>query len=134
MSNSSSSLGLTHRLWRALPAGPRRRALASATALLAPKPDRNPPPAAHGLAVAGEISRPSGLGESARLMIAALEGMHTPTVALDLGDPTARRHEKLALPPAGMPLVLHVNSPLLPMALLRLPRRLIKDRRVIGYN
>jgi glycosyltransferase involved in cell wall biosynthesis len=133
MSNSSSSLGLTHRLWRALPAGPRRRALASATALLAPKPDRNPPPAAHGLAVAGEISRPSGLGESARLMISALAGMHTPTMALDLGDPTARQREKLELPPAGMPLVLHVNSPLMPLALLRLPRRLIKGRRVIGY-
>ena len=66
-------------------------------------------------------------------MIAALAGMHTPTVALDLGDPTKRQREKIALPPAGMPLVLHINSPMVPLALLRLPRRLIKGRRVIGY-
>jgi len=133
MSHSSSSLSLTHRLWRALPAGPRRQVLASATALLAPKPDRNPPPAANGLAVAGEISRPSGLGEGARHILAALAGMHTPSVALDLGDPTVRSHERLTIPPPGMPLVIYVNAPLMPLALLRMPRRLIKGRRVIGY-
>lgn len=133
MPNTQPSLRLTHRLWRALPAGPRRRALSSATALLAPRPDRVPPPARGGLAVAGELSRPSGLGESARLMLAALDGMGTPALPLDIGDPVARRRHGFAMPPPAMPLVLHVNAPLLPLALLRLPRRLVAGRRVIGY-
>lgn len=129
------NLRLTHRLWRALPAGPRRRALSSATALMAPRPDRVPPPAATGLAVAGELTRPSGLGESARLMLSALTAMGVPNVALDLGDPVARtrKRDRLILPPPAMPLVMHVNAPLLPLALLRVPRRLVAGRRVIGY-
>ena len=35
--------------------------------------------------------------------------------------------------PPGMPLVLHVNAPMLPAALLRLPRALLRGRRIIGY-
>lgn len=129
------NLRLTHRLWRTLPAGPRRRVLSSATALLAPHPDRTPPMAAHGVAVAGELTRPSGLGESARLMLSALTAMGVANVALDLGDPVARKRkqDRLVLPPSAMPLVMHVNAPLLPLALLRVPRRLVAGRRVIGY-
>lgn len=135
MAPTHPHLRLTHRLWRALPAGPRRRALSSATALMAPRPDRVPPPAAVGLAVAGELTRPSGLGESARLMVSALAAMGVANMALDLGDPVARTHrrDRLVLPPPAMPLVMHVNAPLLPLALLRVPRRLIAGRRVIGY-
>jgi glycosyltransferase involved in cell wall biosynthesis len=36
-------------------------------------------------------------------------------------------------PLQGAPLVLHINAPQLPLALLRLPRGLIRGRRVIGY-
>lgn len=135
MSKSNPPLRLTHRLWRALPAGPRRRALSTASALLAPRPDRVPPRPAHGLAVAGELSRPSGLGESARLIVCALSAMGVPTRTLDIGDPVARKatQSRLMLPPPAMPLVMHVNAPLLPLALLRLPRRLVSGRRVIGY-
>lgn len=133
MAKSAPPIRLTHRLWRALPAGPRRRALSSATALMAPRPERNPAPARGGLAVAGELGRPSGLGESARLMLAALAGMSVPAVALDLGDPVARAKRAVAIPPPAMPLVIHVNALLLPLALLRAPRKLIAGRRVIGY-
>lgn len=102
--------------------------------MLAPRPDHNPPPAKGGLAIAGELTRPSGLGESARLMIAALNGMGTAVVPLDLGDPIARRSgAALAMPPPAMPLVVHVNAPMLPLALLRMPRRLLAGRRVIAY-
>ncbi len=121
-----------HRAWQSLPAGPRRQALASITALLAPRPDPVPPPSVGGLAVAGEISRASGLGESARLMIAALHGMGVPTEALDLGDALSGPGA-VTVPPPGMPLVLHANSPVLPLTLLRAPRALVKRRRVIGY-
>ncbi len=126
-------MSLAHRAWQALPAGPRRMALAQVTSLLAPKPDRVPPPCVGGIAVAGEIARASGLGESARLMIAALQGMGVATVPIDLGDSLGGPRGAVAVPPAGMPLVLHANSPLLPLTLLRAPRGLAKRRRVIGY-
>jgi glycosyltransferase involved in cell wall biosynthesis len=129
---TAARLGLAHRAWRALPAGPRRLALAKVTSLLAPRPDRLPPPATGGLAVAGEIGRASGLGESARLMIAALQGMGVPTVPLDLGDAVSGTRD-IVVPPPGVPLVLHANSPMLPLTLLRAPRALVKHRRVIGY-
>jgi glycosyltransferase involved in cell wall biosynthesis len=116
-----------------LPAGPRRRALAQATAMLAPRPDRNPPPARHGIAIAGELSRPSGLGESARLLLQALGGMGVATEALDLGDGISKPPKLADLPPPAMPLLIHVNAPILPLTLLRLPRRLLAGRRVIGY-
>jgi len=124
-----SSLHPLHRLWQRLPAGPRRRLLARTTALLAPRPDF-PAPAVHGgVAVAGEFSRASGLGEAARIMRRAIEGIGLPTWAIDLHMPAANR-EKI---PAGVPLLLHVNAPLLPLALLRAPRALVRGRRVIGY-
>ncbi len=83
--------------------------------------------------VAGEISRASGLGESARLMLAGLRAMGVATVALDLGDGVNRATVAGPLPPRGMPLVIHANGPVLPLALLRAPRGLVAGRRVIGY-
>ena len=74
----------------------------------------------------GEFARPSGLGMGVRLVRAALDGMGVATVAID----TDARAD--ALPPPGMPLLLHVNPPSLPLALLRQDRRLLRGRRVIG--
>ncbi len=123
-----------HRLWRALPVQARRQLLARGTALLAPRPDRAPPHASDGVLVAGELGRASGLGEGARLMRAGLAELGVPHWGMSAG---------LLLPgevgggpddaaPAGAALALHVNAPLLPAALLRLPRRLLRGRRVIG--
>jgi glycosyltransferase involved in cell wall biosynthesis len=126
---SQSSLHPLHRLWQRLPAGPRRRLLARGTALLAPRPDFPAPAARGGVAVAGELSRASGLGEAARIMQRAIAGIGLPTWAIDLDAPPANG-EKI---PAGVPLLLHVNAPLLPLALLRAPRALVRGRRVIGY-
>ena len=36
-------------------------------------------------------------------------------------------------PAPGAPLILHVNAPLLPAALMRLPRGLMRGRRIVGY-
>jgi glycosyltransferase involved in cell wall biosynthesis len=141
MSADDRPLSAAHRAWRRLPAGPRRALAARAAAVLAPRPDRDPPPpAAPGLLVAGEIGRASGLGEGARLMVAAARALGVPAaavpcgivpggegaeVAFDGGDPAAL--------PAGAPLVVHVNAPVLPAALLRLGRRALRGRRVVGY-
>ncbi len=130
-----SSLRPLHRLWRLLPASRRRALLARGTALLAPRPDRPPPPPRAGMVVAGELSRASGLGEAARLMERAIAGLGVATWQADTGVPLPGEAGKRLPPgpvPAGAPLLLHVNPPMLPWALLRLPRRLVHGRRVIG--
>lgn len=125
-----------HRLWRMFPARQRRALLSRTTAMLAPRPSQPPPPAREGLAVAGELSRASGLGEVGRLMLKGLERLGVPGWPLDIGavgakpdfPPLPRR-----MPLAGAPLLIHVNAPSLPLALLRLPRDMLRGRRVIGY-
>lgn len=73
-------------------------------------------------------------------MLAALDQLGVPHRALRAGLLAAHEGETPAVDrmrahelPCGMPIVLHVNAPLLPAALLRLPRRLLRGRRVIGY-
>lgn len=126
-----------HRLWRLLPGQGRRRALARATALIAPRPDAVPPPARHGLAVAGELSRASGLGEGARLMLRGAQALGLPVWPVDVGalvgDTRPMGGGVASSAPAGAPLVLHVNAPLLPLAMLRLGQARLRGRRIIGY-
>ncbi|MGA3399567.1 MAG: glycosyltransferase [Acetobacteraceae bacterium] len=127
-----------HRLWRLLPPRQRRRLVTAATALVAPGIDRRPPPARAGVAVAGELSRASGLGENARLMLLGLQHLGVPHWPIDVAPllPGASADLPVAAggePPPGAPLVLHVNPPLLPLVLLRLRRGLARGRRVIGY-
>jgi glycosyltransferase involved in cell wall biosynthesis len=128
-----------HRVWRLFPPRQRRRLVTAATTLLAPRIDRHPPPARAGVAVAGELSRASGLGENARLMVLGLQHLGIPHWPIDVAPllpgassdlPVAASGER---PPPGAPLVLHVNPPLLPLTLLRLRRGLARGRRVIGY-
>ncbi|CAH2604808.1 Glycosyltransferase family 4 protein [Rhodovastum atsumiense] len=131
----SLPLRALHRFWRLLPVTQRRRVFSSAAAFLAPRPDRSPPPPREGVVVAGELSRPSGLGEAARLMQAAIANCGIATWGADFGDPLlgGGRGPWPRDVPDGAPLLLHANGPVLPGALLRLPRRLIRRRRVIGY-
>jgi glycosyltransferase involved in cell wall biosynthesis len=129
---------LPHRAWRLLPAQGRRRLAVKATALLAPRPARPAPDVTAGIVVAGELTRASGLGESARLMLLALRWLGVPCWGLDIGHLLPAHRDDLPAsvpvePPAGAALVLHVNAPLLPMVLLRLPRQLTRQRRIIGY-
>lgn len=126
-----------HRLWRLLPPRQRRRLVTGAIGGIAPRIDRVPPPAEHGLVVAGELSRATGLGESARLMLQALERLGVPHWGVDVGSLMPGATQDLPPPPATMPpdrapILLYVNPPLLPLTLLRLPRGLIRGRRVIG--
>ncbi len=127
-----------HRVWRLFPPRQRRRLMSEATALLAPRIDRHPPPAHAGVAVAGELSRASGLGENARLMVMGLQHLGIPHWPIDAAPllPGASADLPVAadgMPPPGAPLVLHVNPPLLPLVLLRMLRGLTRGRRVIGY-
>ncbi len=134
MAEHDDAPGMLQRAWRRLPAGPRRRLLARGAAMLAPRPDLNPPDPVHGIAVAGEIGRASGLGEGARLMLRAAESLGVPCwrMAASLTGGRGADETGGSLPPRGVPLILHVNPPFLPATLLRLPRGLIRGRRVIG--
>ncbi|HVY17689.1 MAG TPA: glycosyltransferase family 4 protein [Rhodopila sp.] len=130
---------LPHRLWRRLPADARRRALARVTGWLVSRP--KPGPVCPGLAIAGEFSRASGLGEGARLMATAARAANLPVWTIDLpplaggpgGIPMEMPADGTSLPPPHVPLVLHVNGPLLPLALLRLPRSVTRHRPIVGY-
>ncbi len=93
-----------------------------------------------GVIVAGELTRASGLGESARLMLRGLASLGVPAWPVDISRYLPAHHEDLppipppALPaPSGAPLILHVNPPLLPLVLSRLPRELTRNRRIVGY-
>ena len=92
-----------------------------AAALLAPRPDRVPPPVREGVIVVGELARASGLGEGARLVLAGLAALGVPAWT-DAGEA-----------PPGAALLLHVNAPQVPLALSRLGRRAVRGRRVIGF-
>jgi glycosyltransferase involved in cell wall biosynthesis len=80
--------------------------------------------------VAGEVGRPSGLGQGARLLAAGLAMLDVPCWTIEAGLFAAAAEKTY---PAGAPLLLHVNAPVLPASLLRLPRGLMRGRRVIGY-
>lgn len=120
---AAMALNPLHRLWRALPAEPRRQLLNGGAALLAPRPSQPPPPASPGIAVCGELDRDSGLGEGARAMLHGLDAIGIPAYRAGPGhDP----------PPDGVPLVVHANGAALPLAMLRLGARLVRNRRIIG--
>ncbi len=108
--------------------------------MLAPKPDRAPPPTCDGVIVAGEIGRASGLGQSARVMRGALDALDVPAWSMQAGiavpgerGPPTDARAGASEGSANAALVLHVNAPVLPAALLRLPRRMLRGRRVIGF-
>lgn len=126
-------LSAPHLVWRGLPPVFRRTALAHATGWLAPKTPVGIP--SHpGLVVAGEFSRASGLGETARLMAAAARRLGHPVWSVDIPPPAGGAElpwDGAEPAPPGVPLVLHVNAPMLPLALLRVPDT--GGRAVIGY-
>jgi glycosyltransferase involved in cell wall biosynthesis len=125
---------ILHRVWRGLPPGMRRAAFTRGTAWLAPRPDQPPPAARGGVGIGGEWHRASGLGEGARLMLAGAQRLGIPAWGFSAGVPLPGEDaSRDAMPPAGVPLVLHVNAPMLPAALLRLPRGALRGRRVVGY-
>jgi glycosyltransferase involved in cell wall biosynthesis len=122
--------------------------LAYVTACLAPRPDRlaewsigalaSADEVPKGLAVGGELSRASGLGEGARLMLGGVAQLGLPAWPVDLGTPDGLCAAEVpqavsAPPPPGTPLVMHVNGPMLPLAMLQLGRAMLRHRRIIGY-
>jgi len=119
-----------HRMWRLLPARQRRVALAWGSAALAGTARWPLPRAAgHEIILAGDFDGASGLGEGARLTRAALGVLAVTCIAPHVGGAA----EEVPPSSADAPLIMHVNAPMLPLALLRLGRRWTARRRLIGY-
>jgi glycosyltransferase involved in cell wall biosynthesis len=121
-------------LWRLIPAPIRRHMMHRAVQAGAVRPDAKPPPARAGLAVVGELAAVSGLGESARTMVAALRALRVPVFPVDTDlSGVLSGGERPPAPPKGAPLVIHANPHRLGTALLALPRDAVRGRRIIGY-
>ncbi len=93
-----------------------------------------------GVVVGGEVTQASGLGEGARILHASIAALGVPSWLIEAGMPVpgARPDEPapaqdLSMAPPGAPLILCVNAPLLPAALLRLTRARLRGRLVIGF-
>ena len=130
---------LLHRhVWQRLPRGLRRGALFAAAGVLAPRARPGPTGLTAPIAVAGALRTASGLGESARLCIAALSGGGSAVAGHDLGGLFMQRQDlplgdAVAARPGPGVLILHVNAPLLPLALLRLGTPVVRGKRIVGY-
>ena len=113
-----------HRAWRLLPRDARRAALLQAAAMIAPRPASIPTAISPGLAVAGELDRSSGLGEAARVLLQGLIALGIPAF------PICRDRE---VAPPGVPLLIVGTAPMMPLLLLRLGRRHLRGRMVVGH-
>jgi glycosyltransferase involved in cell wall biosynthesis len=130
---------LHQNLWQRLPRSWRRPALYHATALWA----RRPTPGVVGrepIFVAGAFKTCSGLGESARLCHDALRVGGFRVVGVDLSAGLMQPSDFADFPDLNCngavgcgTLIVHVNGPLMPLAMMRLGKRVVENKRVIGY-
>jgi glycosyltransferase involved in cell wall biosynthesis len=130
---------LHRHVWQSLPREFRRRLVLGLTKAVAPKLSpgvQGGPP----YIVVGALRSTTGLGQSARLCHDALKAAGLPVYTIDLtkalfqqsdhGNFTSEDGTQLQ---GNGTLIVHVNAPLMPMALLRLGRRTVNQRHVIGY-
>lgn len=107
--------------------------------MLAPRPRRD---AMGGtpVTVAGLMRSTTGIGEGARLCLAALKALDIKPASLDFSErldladmPGGDRIlPSLAGAPGGS-MIVHINAPYLPLALLAMGRTATRSKRVIGY-
>jgi len=135
----SPVLSLLHRhVWQRLPQRPRRTVLLHGAALAAPRPSPDADPALP-LIVVGNFGSASGLGESARLCHDALKAAGFPVFGIDLTSVLMQPND-LGFDYAdgrGVigrgTLIVHVNAPLVPLAMLGIGRRGLIGKHVVGY-
>lgn len=134
-----STLGGFHRhVWQRLPRGLRRAALFRGAALLAPRPTPTPDPEGP-VIVAGVLRASSGLGQAARLSLEALAEAGVPVYGLDLTAALRQPADATVVPfrdardLAGPGTVLmHVNGPLMPLAMLAAGRKVVAGKQIVG--
>ncbi len=122
-----------------MPRDLRRRALYAAIDLAAPRAGSPESLRPGPVVVGGALSAASGLGESARLCLAALRALGWDAGHADISAFFGRSDLNAMLPgrPAsagdGGVLIQHVNGPFMPYVALRLGRSFLAGRRIIGY-
>jgi glycosyltransferase involved in cell wall biosynthesis len=128
-----------HRIWRTIPGPLRRAAVFAATAPAATWTVRGRDPRPGPVAVAGLLRSATGLGQGARLCHAALRELGLAPRHKDLGR-VFRWHGDMALPAGaeagageGGSMIIHLNPPQLPLAILAIGRARLKHKRLIGY-
>lgn len=134
-------LRVFHRyVWRSLPRNLRRSLLVWGAWCLAPRPGRVIDKCSDRVIVVGFLRTSSGLGESARLCYSALRAGGMPVVAIDLSSAMMqdRNRDDFAFEDGSRAfgsgtLIVHINAPWLPFALLLLGRRLLRGKRIVGY-
>ncbi|CAI3922924.1 glycosyltransferase family 4 protein [Commensalibacter papalotli (ex Botero et al. 2024)] len=119
------------------PPSSRRYGLARFGGCIAPSITPSPP-VDSAVIIGGEVTRASGLGEGARVMHQALKKHHIDAHLLDVSPYSFsmaryKKSAQLLSKYLHAPLILHINSPQIPYALLSLPRKYIKNRKIIGY-
>lgn len=129
-----------HKVWRYIPKAIRRPLFQISTALVAPRPGPAQSVTAGPLTVAGFLTATTGLGEGARLCLAALSHCGYETNYLDLSAaflqrdlPTVRLPGQAAAAGEGGALIAHLNPHMLPFTLFLMGQDHIKKKRVIGY-
>ena len=133
-----TALFLHRQVWQRLPKKTRRSAIEAAADLLAPRTAASPQPG-QTVAVAGLLNASTGLGRSARLCEQALAKSGFATARIDLtqammaADSQTVASVASSIPEGPGTIIVHVNSPLLPLALLAIGRRRLKDKSVVGY-
>ena len=128
-----------HELWRLLPSEPRRAALYTLTSMLAPRP-RHDAIGGTPVTVAGLMRSTTGIGEGARLCLAALKALDIKPASLDFSErldladmPGGDRMLPSLAGASGGSMIVHINAPYLPLALLAMGRAATRSKRVIGY-
>ncbi len=97
------------------------------------------PPFETPLIVAGLFRSVTGIGQSARLCVRTLQELGCPVSYCDLSSSFNQGHFQIGFDaPKARPgdpgsILLHLNPPEVPRALAMMGRRLVSDRRVIGY-
>jgi glycosyltransferase involved in cell wall biosynthesis len=125
------ALQIGHSAWRQLPRDFRRRAMAGVASRLAAKPDWPAPATSNGVIIAGDVTGANGLAESARIMHGVIAAHNLARGLAPLGLPSVVPAFSASLPKDAALLAV-VNAPILPVGLLRFPRRFLAGRRVIG--
>lgn len=131
---------LLHRhLWPLVPRDLRRQMLFRISNMAAPRPSYEVSAAAP-LIVVGALKTASGLGESARLCHDALRSAGLPVQGIDLTSELMQQVDRPGLAfvdgrghEGPGTLILHVNSPLVPLALWQLGARTARGKYVVGY-
>ncbi|WP_439594863.1 glycosyltransferase [Falsiroseomonas sp.] len=131
-------MSLLHRGWSLLPRRMRREALFGLMALRAPRIARPAPDGQGPLAHAGYFSAMSGLGTAARRLQAGLATRGLAAAQIDLTGPLRQgpvapgQGTARDVAPGPGTLLVHVNGPMLPWALVELGRQVVAGKRVIA--